>query len=86
MNKFCFTQSESNKFYCKTQSSIIYIPLLIFFLLLCQYLQLTPTVWELFSPTGASTSFLCLPSCQCQDQILNLKISLTYLQNELGKA
>lgn len=31
MNKFCFTQSESNKSYCKTQSSIIYIPLLIFF-------------------------------------------------------
>lgn len=34
MNKFCFTQSESNKSYCKTQSSIIYIPLLICFVLI----------------------------------------------------
>lgn len=33
MNKFCFTQSESNKSYCKTQSSIIYIPLPILFLI-----------------------------------------------------
>lgn len=44
MNKFCFTQSESNKSYCKTQEQY-YIHSFTDFLKLCQYLQLTLTIW-----------------------------------------
>lgn len=44
MNKSCFTQSESNKSYCKTQEQY-YIHSFTDFLKLCQYLQLTLTIW-----------------------------------------
>lgn len=44
MNKSCFTQSESNKSYCKTQEQY-YIHSFTDFFKLCQYLQLTLTIW-----------------------------------------
>lgn len=45
MNKFCFTQSESNKSYCKTQEQYYIHSFTDFFFKLCQYLQLTLTIW-----------------------------------------
>lgn len=48
MNKFCFTQSESNKSYCKTQEQY-YIHSFTEFFKMCQYLQFTLTIWGIFS-------------------------------------
>lgn len=61
MNKFCFTQSESNKSYCKTQSSIIYIPLLIFLILIVSISSVNSYILggeEKSSPIAISTSLL----------------------------
>lgn len=76
MNKFCFTQSESNKSYCKTQSSIIYIPLLIYICLLIVSLssQLTLTVLKKKILQNKTFPFFFLMkvdtiSCPCQGQL-----------------
>lgn len=62
MNKFCFTQSESNKSYCKTQSNIIYIPLLIFLNCVNIFSQLLQS-GELFSPITTSQRSYEINAC-----------------------